>query len=103
MFGVIEECDASVADARETHWIQELNTYKNGYNTMREAKTYEITPQTRAKMSATWRAKGTSNRKGKTNNPEDNKRRSETLKAYWATHTHPRKGKPPWNKATTSS
>jgi len=29
---ILEECDESLLTEREVHWIEELNTYKNGYN-----------------------------------------------------------------------
>jgi group I intron endonuclease len=32
IFEVIEECDRSVLIEREQYWIDELNSYKNGYN-----------------------------------------------------------------------
>ena len=31
-FEVIEECSSSVVLEREIHWINELNSYHNGYN-----------------------------------------------------------------------
>ena len=30
--GIIEECEASIAQAREVYWINKLNTFRNGYN-----------------------------------------------------------------------
>ena len=80
IWGVIEECPDEDALLREQHFISLLNTHKKGYNS-NEGGTgcLKHTDETRAKMSATWKAKGTSNRKGKTNSAESNAKRSQTL------------------------
>ena len=56
---LLEECADQDANQRETEWMYKLDTVKKGYNTAH---------------------RGTSNRKGKTNSPESNAKRSETLR-----------------------
>ena len=57
--------------------------------------------ETRKKMSETWKKKGTSNRKGKTNSEESNRMRSQTLKERFARQEHHCKGRPANNKGKT--
>ena len=100
MIGIVEECEKDVANERETYWIQELNAYTEGYNSKPEAIGTAHSAETRAKMSATWKAKGTSNRKGKTNSEESNAKRRATFarrKALGLNVGAP-KGTIPWNK-----
>ena len=99
IWGVIEECADDDALQREKHFISLLNTHKTGYNS-NEGGTgcTHLSDETRAKMSATWKAKGTSNRKGKTNSAESNEKRRQTLIQRYKEKPHHRKGKAPWNK-----
>jgi len=33
-FTILEECSISIVEEREVHWINELNSYEEGYNQM---------------------------------------------------------------------
>ena len=90
----------SDADARETFWIQELDTWGSGYNSTPEARGTHLSEETRRRMSETWKKKGTSNRKGKKNSEESNAKRRATFAARKAAGLPVGcpKGTTPWNK-----
>lgn len=49
---VIEECDVSILDQRETYWIGEYNSYNNGYNqTDGSGGQYRISEEVKDKIS----------------------------------------------------
>lgn len=51
---VIEECDVSILDERETYWISEYNSYNNGYNqTDGSGGQYRISEEVKNKISTT--------------------------------------------------
>ena len=77
---IIEECSPDILDERESYWIQFYNTMIEGYNLTSGGETSkECSIETREKMSFAKKGK-LSNRKGKINSPESNKKRSESLK-----------------------
>lgn len=69
-------------DEREQYWILYFNTFKEGYNCSiggGGASDRIVSEETRKRMSESKKGKP-SNRKGKTNSPDSNKKRSESLK-----------------------
>lgn len=84
---ILEECDINLLDEREQYWISHYKTLTEGYNCNiggGSGRGYKHTEETRRKISETWKKKGTSNRKGKTNSTESNIKRSQTLKESYS-------------------
>ena len=102
IWGIITECEDSLGKQEEMCYIKSLNAYPQGYNCDWGGSSCVHSPETRAKMSATWKSKGTSNRKGKKNTEESNEKRRQTLIARYKDKPHHRKGKTPWNKKSTN-
>lgn len=60
---VLEECDVLVLSDRETHWVAELGTYGNGYNSTKGGERtsgYKFNEESRQKMSEKAKARGIS-------------------------------------------
>ena len=98
IWGVVKECDEELGKQEEMCYIKSLNAYPDGYNCDWGGSSTVHSPETRAKMSASHKARGTSNRKGKTNSTESNEKRRQTLVERYKKKPHHRKGKAPWNK-----
>ena len=55
---IIEECDVSLLDERETHWIEKYNSYLDGYNqTSGAGGQYRITEDVKKRISETMTGK----------------------------------------------
>jgi hypothetical protein len=101
IWGLVEQCDESLANERECDIIREYATFSHGYNSTIGGSTFKKhSPETKAKMSATWKSKGTSNRKGKKNSEESNAKRRATMLARKEAGLYcgRPKGSIPWNK-----
>ena len=52
IINIIEECDVKLLNDREEYWIQEKNSlYPNGYNLMKGGSQYEMSEDTKKKIS----------------------------------------------------
>jgi len=79
---IIEECNKDLLNEKEIYWINYFNTFNEGYNCDLGGggvKNFKHTEETKQKMSLAKKGK-VSGRKGKTNSPESNRKRSESLK-----------------------
>lgn len=86
---LLEECDINLLDSREQYWINHFNTFKEGYNCDKGGggiRGHKMSEETRKKMSESKKGKP-SNRKGKTNSPESNLKRSQSLKESYKNGT----------------
>ena len=107
IWGIVESCEEDLTNQRECDIISKFDTYKSGYNSTPGGSLFKShSPETKAKMSATWKAKVARGekmngcQKGSTQSPESNAKRSRTLqmrKEQGLSVGCP-KGTIPWNK-----
>lgn len=89
IIGIIEECLIEELDEKEKYWINNLDTFKCGYNCDFGGSGicgFKHSEETKKKMSLSKKGKR-SGRKGKTNSLESNAKRSESLKKAYKNGT----------------